>query len=142
MMSQTVSLRLPDETAEWLRATARRTGHSVNEVGSQLLEESRRMSEFGEIEFRSFGAERHACIKGALQVWQLIEVARQYGMDAEKTAVHFEWPVWRVLAGFHYYEAFPEEIDAAIAENQSMGYEKLKRLFPQLSVIEAPGGEP
>ena len=27
-MSQTVSLRLPDTTAEWLRATARRTGHS------------------------------------------------------------------------------------------------------------------
>jgi hypothetical protein len=128
-VSQTVTLRLPDETAEWLRATARRTGHSVNKVGIRLLEESRRTSEFTGIGFRSFGAERHACIKGDLQVWQLIEVARQYGMDPERTAAHFDWPVWRVLAGFHYCEAFPEEIDAAIAENQSMGFEKLKRLF-------------
>jgi hypothetical protein len=35
-----------------------------------------------------------------------------------------------VQAGFCYYEAFPEEIDRAIAENQAMGYERLKRLFP------------
>jgi hypothetical protein len=98
------------------------------------------MSEFGEIEFRSFGGERHACIKGALQVWQLVEVAKECGMDAEKTAAHFEWRVSRVLAGFHYYEAFPEEIDAAIAENQSMGFEKLKCLFPQLAAIATPVG--
>ena len=136
-MSQTVSLRLPDTTAEWLRATARRTGHSLNELGAQLLEESRRTSEFAEIEFRSFNGERHACLKGSLQVWQLVEVARNYDMDATKTAAHFGWPVWKVQAGFHYYEAFPEEIDRAIEENQAMGYERLKRLFPQLGVVEA-----
>jgi hypothetical protein len=136
-MSQTVSLRLPDTTAEWLRATARRTGHSLNELGAQLLEESRRVSEFAEIEFRSFGGERHACIKGNLQVWQLIEVARNYEMDAAKTAGHFGWPVWRVQAGINYYEAFPEEIDRAIAENQSMDYERLRRLFPQMGLVEA-----
>lgn len=135
-MSQTVSLRLPDTTAEWLRATARRTGHSLNELGAQLLEESRRTSEFAEIEFRSFNGERHACIKGSLQVWQLIEVARNYDMNAAKTAEHFGWPVWKVQAGFHYYEAFPDEVDRAIGENQAMGYERLKRLFPQLGVIE------
>ena len=135
-MSQTVSLRLPDITAEWLRATARRTGHSVNELSAQLLEESRRVSEFSEIEFRSFNGERHACIKGQLQVWQLIEVAKNYDMDAQKTAYHFGWPVWKVIAGFYYYEAFPDEIDRAITENQSMGLEKLKRLFPQMALVE------
>jgi len=141
-MSQTVSLRLPDSTAEWLRSVARRTGHSVNELGARLLEESRRLSEFAEIEFRSFNGERHACIKGNLPIWQLIEVAKNYGMDAPKTAEHFGWPVWRVQAGFHYYEAFPDEIDRAVAENQSLGYERLKRLFPQMSLIEplTPGG--
>ncbi len=140
-MSQTVSLRLPDVTAEWLRATARRTGHSVNELGVQLLEESRRVAEFAEIEFRSFNGERHACIKGHLQVWQLIEVARQYGMDVQKMAQHFGWPVWKVQAGFHYYEAFPQEIDQAIAENESMGFEKLKRLFPQMGLVESSAGK-
>lgn len=134
-MSQTVSLRLPDDTAEWLKRVARRTGHSVNELGARLLEESRRLSEFAEIEFRSFNGERHACIKGQLQIWQLIEVARQYEMDAAKTAEHFSWPLWKVQAGFHYYEAYPEEIDQAIAENEAMGFDRLKRLFPQMNLV-------
>lgn len=135
-MSQTVSLRLPDATADWLKQTARRTGHSVNEIGAQLLEEQRRMSLFAEIEFRSFEGERHACIKGQLQVWQLIEVARSYDLDARKTAEHFGWPVWKIQAGLHYYEVFPQEIDMAIQENQSGGFEALKRLFPQLALAE------
>ena len=127
-MSQSVSLRLPDETAEWLRLTARRAGRSVNEVGAQLLEESRRMSEFAEIEFRS--------LKGQLQVWQVIEVAQGYGRDAEATAAHFGWPAWKVQAAFHYYEAYPEEIDLAIQENQSLDYETLKRRLPQMGLTE------
>jgi hypothetical protein len=52
-------------------------------------EESRRTSAFAQIEFRSFNGERHACIQGSLPVWQLIEVARNYEMDAQKTAEHF-----------------------------------------------------
>ena len=90
---------------------------------------------FADIEFRSFQGERHACIKGALPVWQLIMVAKDYGMDAEKTAAHFQWPVHRVKAGFHYYEAYPQEIDQAIADNASMTFDKLKRLLPQLEAI-------
>jgi nitrogenase molybdenum-iron protein alpha/beta subunit len=134
-MSQTITLRLPDETAKWLKDWARRAGRSVNELGTTLFEEARRMTEFAEIEFRTFNGERHACIKGQLQVWQLIMVARDYGMDIEKTAAHFGWPAWKVQAGINYYEAFPEEIDRAIAEN-NVGPEKLKRLFPHLQVID------
>lgn len=135
-MSQTVTLRLPDETANWLKDSARRSGRSVNDWGATLMEEARRMNEFAEIEFRVFNGERHACIKGQLQVWQVIAVAQGYGMDAEKTAAHFDWPTWKAQAAFNYYEAFPEEIDQAIADNRSMGYEKLKRLFPQMKLVE------
>jgi len=38
-MSQVVSLRLPDETAERLKVTARRTGRTVNEAASRSIEE-------------------------------------------------------------------------------------------------------
>ena len=137
-MSQTVSLRLPDETADWLKAAARRTGHSVNELGAQFLEEARRISEFAEIEFRSFGGERHACIKGQLPIWQMMEVAQGYKRHLARTAEHLGWPLWKVQAGFHYYEAFAEDIDRAISENRSLGYEKLKRLFPQMDIDVPP----
>jgi hypothetical protein len=137
-MSQVVSLRLPDETADRLKRCARRGGRTVNETAVRSLEEWLRQEEFADIEFRSFGAERHACIKGRLPVWQLIMVAKQYQMDAEKTAAYFRWPVHRVKAGIHYYEAYPEEIDQAIADNESATFDVLKRLLPNIEGISIP----
>jgi uncharacterized protein (DUF433 family) len=131
-MSQTITMRLPDETAEWLKASARRAGRSVSELGAGLFEEARRMSEFAEIEFRTFQGERQACLSGGIRLWKLVMVAQDYAMDVEKTAAHFNLPAWKVQAALHYYEAFPAEIDAAIAEARSMTFEKLKRKLPQL----------
>jgi hypothetical protein len=137
-MSQTVTLRLPDETAEWLKTSARRVGRSVSELGAALFEEARRMSEFAEIEFRSFGGERQACLNGGLRVWKVIFTAQSYDMDAVKTAAHFNLPVWKVQAALHYYEAFPQEIDAAIADVRSQTFDTLKRRLPQLERQEVP----
>jgi hypothetical protein len=131
-MSQTVTMRLPDETAEWLKSSARRVGRSVSELGAMLFEEARRMSEFAEIEFRTFGGERQACLKGGLRLWKIIMVAQSYDMDIEKTAAHFDMPTWKVQAAFHYYEAFPQEIDAAIADVRAQTFDSLKRQLPQL----------
>lgn len=131
-MSQTVTMRLPEETAEWLKASARRSGRSVSELGAALFEEARRISEFAEIEFRTFGGERQVCLTGGLRLWKIIMVAQSYAMDAEKTAAHFDLPTWKIQAAFHYYEAFPEEIDAAIADVRSQTFDTLKRKLPQL----------
>jgi Ribbon-helix-helix protein, copG family. len=137
-MSQVVSLRLPDETVKRLKGIARRAGRSVNEAAARSLEEWLRQEEFADIEFRSVGAERHACLKGALPVWQLVMVARDYGMDAAKTAAHFRMPEVRVRAGLHYYEVYPQEIDDAIADNEAVTFDRLKRLLPQLEAILIP----
>ena len=137
-MSQVVSLRLPDETAERLRVSARRTGRTINETAGRSLEEWLRQEEFAYVEFRSFGGERHACVKGALPVWQLIMVARDYNMDAPQTAAHFRWPVHRVKAGFHYFEAYPQEIEQAIADNEAATFGTLKRLLPQIEALAVP----
>lgn len=137
-MSQTITFRVPDETAAWLKSSARRAGRSVNEIGSRLLSEAQRLGEFAHIEFKTINGERHACIQGHMQVWMLIQLAQAYHMDAEKVADHLSWPIWLVQAGFNYYEAFPDEIDLAIDENRSMTPEKLKRLLPSLEIIEIP----
>ncbi len=137
-MSQVVSLRLPDETAERLRVNARRTGRSVNEAAARSIEEWLRQEEFADIEFRNFNGERHACLKGALPLWQLIMVARDHGMDAARTAAYFRFPVSRVKAAFHYYEAYPQEIDQPIADNDAMTFDQLKRLLPTLEGIAIP----
>lgn len=137
-MSQVVSLRLPDETAERLKVNARRTGRTLNEAAARSIEEWLRQEEFADIEFRNFNGERHVCLKGALPLWQLIMVAKDYKMDAEKTAAHFRFPLHRVKAAFHYYESYPKEIDQAIDDNNSVTFDTLKRLLPQLEAITIP----
>ncbi len=131
-MSQTVTMRLPEETAEWLKASARRAGRSVSDLGASLFEEARRVSEFAEIEFRTFSGQRQACLAGGLRVWKIILTAQDYEMDVANTAAHFDLPTWKVQAAFHYYEAFPQEIDLIITEVRSQNFNTLKRKLPQL----------
>ncbi len=131
-MSQTVTMRLPEETAEWLKTSARKVGRSVSDLGASLFEEARRISEFAEIEFRTFGGERQVCLTGGLRLWKIILTAQGYEMDPEKTARHFDLPVWKVQAAFHYYEVFPQEIEDALAEVNSQTFDTLKRRLPQL----------
>ncbi len=131
-MSQAITMRLPDETAEWLKDAARRAGRSVSEMSASLFEEARRRSQFAEIEFRAFQGERQACLTGGIRLWKVILTAQDSDMVTEKTAAHFDLPVWKVQAALHYYEAFPQEIDEAIADARSMTFEKLKRRLPAL----------
>ncbi len=137
-MPQVISLRVPDATAERLRTAARRAGRSLNEWGALSLEEWLRQSEFADIEFRSFGGERQACLQGALPVWQVVLVARSYGMDPARTAEHFGWPVRRIKAALNYYEAYPEEIDRAVEDGRAMTETALRRLLPQMETLAVP----
>jgi hypothetical protein len=96
------------------------------------------MYEFADIECRAFGEQRHACLKGAMPIWQIVLVAQAYGMDAVRTAAHFAWPVYRVQMAFSYYDAFPDEIDHAISDNRSVTFEQLKRRLPGLEFFAVP----
>jgi len=90
------------------------------------------MSEFAEIEFRTFGGERHACLTGGMRIWKVVMVSQDYDMDVTKTAEHFELPAWKIQAALHYYEAFSPEIDTAIIDVRSQTFDTLKRQLPQL----------
>ena len=46
-------------------------------------------------------------------------------------AKHLKWPEAKVRAALHYSEAFPEEVNDAIAENDSIDFDSLKRMLPQ-----------
>jgi uncharacterized protein (DUF433 family) len=136
-MSQPVTVRLAEPSAEALRFLARKEHRSVSEVGGRLIEEGIRQNRFPYIEFRSFNGERHACIKGALQVWQAIMVAKGYEMNAEKAASHLCLKPEQVQAAISYYQSYPAEIDQALEENH-IGEERLRQMFPNLRVFTVP----
>ena len=99
------------------------------------MSEGLRENRFPHIEFRSFNGERHACVKGGPQVWQLMMVANDFGMDVEKVAFHLDLTRVQVEAGLHYYGVYPDEIDLALEEN-NLGYDKLKAMLPGLRLAE------
>ena len=137
-MSQVVTMRLPDRTAEVVRRIAQRERRSLSDVSAWMIEEWVRENSFAHIEFRSFQGERQACIQGRLQVWQGIQVAKAYAMDLEKSAAHLGLELEQMQAAFHYYEAYPEEIDQRIAANETIDFDAVKRLLPNARLSEVP----
>jgi uncharacterized protein (DUF433 family) len=137
-MSQVVSIRLKSEQAERLKRFARRFGKSQSEMGALFLEEAMREAEFAKIEFQDSALGRQAYMQGSnLAVWEVLMVAQDLNMDAERIAAYFNRPLEWVKAAIHYFEAYPEEIDSRIEENRSAGYDKIKRLLPQVENFRA-----
>jgi len=136
-MSKVLSIRLREEQMARLQRLARRMNRTPSETAALLLEESLREAEFAYIQFRDSAAGRQAYIQGTrLAVWQVVAIVRSYGGDVGKAAEHLVWLPVQVQAALNYAEAFPEEIEAALADND-IGYEGLKRILPDARLFEA-----
>jgi hypothetical protein len=130
--SMVISMRLPAESGRRLKRMANRHGWTSSDASARLVEEGLRRSEFGFIDFRDSPAGRQACIQGStLAVWEVILLARSYREDVAAVARHLKWPEGKVRAAINYAQAFPEEINMALAENEATNFETLKRLLPQ-----------
>ena len=121
---------------------ARRPGRSEGKTGALYIEELLRMSELAFVEFRDSFVGRQAYIKGSsLAVWEVIMILRAYDGDVKKEAEHLQWPAYRVQAAAYYAAAFPEDINAAIDDNDSYDAEKVGRILPQTRVFTMVDGE-
>jgi uncharacterized protein (DUF433 family) len=134
-VSKVVSLRLRPEQWERLQRMARWLGRTPSEASVLLLEEALRAAEFGFIQFRNSPAGRQAYVLGtSLAVWEVAFLARFFGGDADRLATHLGWPPVKVKAALAYAEAYPEEVEAAIADNER-GPEPLRRALPALETV-------
>ena len=130
--SMVVSMRLPMESGKRLKRMASRHGWTPSDASARLVEEGLRRSEFAFIDFRDTQAGRQACIQASsLAVWEVMLLVRGYEGDVAAVARHLGWPQAKVQAAVHYAEAFPLEIDEALAENDAMDFEALRRMLPQ-----------
>jgi uncharacterized protein (DUF433 family) len=133
-MSRVISLRLKDRPLQSLQRMARRMGRTPTEAAAILLDEMLRQSEFAFIEFRDSPAGRQPFLQGTrLKVWQITSIVRDYAGDVAQTAAHLSIPAVQVAAALNYAKAFPEEIEAAIEDNDR-SVEELERLIPNLEV--------
>jgi hypothetical protein len=138
MGSTVVSMRLPVASSERLKRMANRYGWTPSDASARLVEEGLRRSEFAFIDFRDSAAGRQACIQGSsLGVWEILLLVHRYRDDVTATAEHLGWPEAKVRAAVHYAEAFPEEIDRSLKENQAVDFTTLKRMLPQAREFSA-----
>jgi hypothetical protein len=130
--SMVISMRLPAESGKRLKRMANRHGWTPSDASARLVEEGLRRSEFGFIDFRDSTAGRQACIQGStLAIWEVMLLVHSYNKNVSAVARHLKWPEVKVQAAVNYAEAFPEEINAAMAENETTNFEMLKRMLPQ-----------
>jgi hypothetical protein len=141
-MSHVVSMRLRDDQIERLRKQARRLGRTPSETAALFVEEALRMAEFAYVEFRNSIIGRQAYMTdSSLAVWEVVMVARGHGGDIAATAKHLQWPPVKVEAALNYAAAFPDEIEAALKDNDK-SFEELKRMLPGLEEFVAPYDTP
>jgi uncharacterized protein (DUF433 family) len=132
-------MRLPAESEKRLRRMANRHGWTPSDASARLVEEGLRRSEFAFIDFRDSSAGRQACIQGStLAVWEIMLLVRSYKGKAAAVAAHLGWPAAKVQAAVHYAEAFPDEVNEALTENDSADFDALKRMLPQAAEFTSP----
>lgn len=137
--SMVVSMRLPVESGTRLKRMARRHGRTASDLSARLVEEGLRRSEFALIDFRDSPVGRQAYIQGStLAVWEVMMIVRAFKGNTKGAAEYLEWPEFRVRAAVHYTEAYPKEINEALAENDAMDFDALKKILPNLELLRVP----
>jgi|SRR5579884_2449972 len=134
--SVVISMRLPAESGNRLKRMASRHGWTPSDASARLVEEGLRRSEFAFIDFRDSAAGRQAYIQGStLAVWEVVLLVQSYERDIAAVARHLRWPEARVEAAVNYAEAFPDEIEQALSENQTTDFKVLKRMLPGITKL-------
>lgn len=129
--SSVLSMRLPLESCKRLKRMATRHGWTPSDASARLIEEGLRRSEFAFIDFRDSSVGRQACMQGSsLAIWETIWLVRSYKGNVAVVARHLKWPEAKVHAAVNYAKAFPQEIEAALSENDTADFETLKRMAP------------
>jgi uncharacterized protein (DUF433 family) len=128
--SRPFSIRLSQTTDRFVEAEAQRTKRSKGAIVEALTEEAARMRRFPGIGFRDEDANRRAWVIGTgLDVWELIEMLRDYGSVERLLEVHEHLSQRSLGLAQAYYASYPEEIDEKIADNRRP-LSELRELYP------------
>lgn len=131
------SVRLSKVTDELVAHEARRTRRSKGAVVESLAEEALRARRFPGIAFKGTDWNRRPWVIGtALDVWEIAATSRAYGSPREM-ADETDLTEAQVRLALAYREEFPDEIDAAVAENERP-LARLQREYPTIDTLAAP----
>jgi uncharacterized protein (DUF433 family) len=133
---QPFSVRLEERTEMLIEAEARRTRRTKSAVVEAFTEETARTRRFPGLAFRGDDARRRAWVIGTgLDVWEIIHMLEDFG-SPEALAADMPLSLSHVRLAMAYREAYPDEIDEAIADNRRP-VDDVDVLFPFIDVASA-----
>lgn len=136
MKGQPFSVRLEEETERLVEAEARRTRRSKSAVVEAFTEEAARARRFPGVAFRGDDARRRAWVIGSgLDVWEVAQMVEEFG-STNKLVAETQLTPAQVRLALAYRDAYPAEVDEAIAENRRP-LDELRTLYPFIEVVEA-----
>ena len=136
MKGQPFSVRLEEETERLVEAEARRTRRSKSAVVEAFTDEAVRVRRFPGLAFRGDDARRRAWVIGSgLDVWEIAQMVEEFG-STKKLVSETQLTPAQVRLALAYRDAYPVEVDEAIADNRRP-LDELRTLFPFIEVVEA-----
>ena len=130
---QPLSIRLSREAQLIIDEERRRTGRSRSAVVEELAEEAAKTRRFPGIGFRGPEPRRPWVIGSGLDVWEIAEMLGDFG-SVEKLLQQTHVTERDVRLANAYTEAYPDEVEQALAENRR-STEELRELYP---FVQAP----
>ncbi len=131
------SMRLSKRMEALIDRESKRTGRSKGAIVEALADEALRMRLFPGIGFMGRDWERRAWVMGTgLDVWQVVDIYKDVG-SVERMVESWSIDERQIQLALDYYKMFPEEIDAAIAENRRP-IEQLEEEYPSIPVLRIP----
>ncbi|MBI2169606.1 MAG: ribbon-helix-helix protein, CopG family [Actinobacteria bacterium] len=136
MKGQPFSVRLEEETEKLVDAEARRTRRSKSAVVEVFTEEAARARRFPGIAFRGDAARRRPWVIGpGLDVWEDLQMVEEFS-SVETLVAETQLTPPQVRLALAYRQAYPEEVEQAIADNRRP-LDELRTLFPFIEVVDA-----
>ncbi|WP_211659253.1 hypothetical protein [Phytoactinopolyspora halophila] len=117
-----MSIRFDEMLLERLRRRASAQETSPSGLAQRLIDEGLRAQEHPGIVFRDGPTGRRAALVGGPDVWEVVAALRLSSARGEAavaaTAEEMSLSVAQVKTALDYYGAYPDEIDAQVAENE------------------------
>jgi hypothetical protein len=120
-MTTPLSIRFEPRLLERLRRRAQSSpGATPSGLAQRYIEEGLRMADHPGVVFKDGPSGRRAALAFGPDVWEIVMVLREIDERDEPAvtaaAELLALPPARVRAAMHYYAAYPEEVDAEMAE--------------------------
>lgn len=132
MPARPTTIRIPEEVRSALVEIVRRTGRDFSTVTNEMLSEAVKMRRIPGIVFADSPAGRVARVAGTgLEVFEIIRSYRDMGKEWERLKGAYHWlSEVQLRAALAYAQAYPEEIDERLREEERWGPDEVKARYP------------